>query len=263
LEFELIHDVNSHFPTSSTCFTWKIKQRYVYTLHGIISVTLSTDRGNCGDDSGIIYSDFLSKEFFFLHFSVFLISLTSIYGFIHQSLKRITVVRNVNARATFSITWGNLSMSEKLKFFSIWSLIDLSGNIFQLLGSISCIFNGSISMDVQEKSVGLGCFFAWLGVVQYLKPNENAYTVGNTMKRSYKILGPYIIGILPIFLAFAFFGLSVLWQTGNYSSLAWALLLQFSMINGDSLAYSITSTVSVSNLFGLLYCFSFLFFFIW
>ena len=52
LEFNLIHDVNSHFPTSSTCFTWKIKQNYKYTLRGTVVVTLNTERGNCGNGSG-------------------------------------------------------------------------------------------------------------------------------------------------------------------------------------------------------------------
>lgn len=205
----------------------------------------------------------MHRDFFLLHLTLFIASLCSIYNFLYKTFQRIRVVSNVNTRATFSISWENLSLSEKMKFFSIWSIIDLSANIFQMLGAISCAFSEKISMNIQEVTVGFGCFFAWLGLVQYLKPNQNAYTVGNTMKRSYKILGPYIIGILPIFLAFAFFAIAILWKTGNYPSLAWAMLLQFSMINGDSLVQSITSAVSVSNLFGLLYTFSFLLFFIW
>lgn len=259
LEFKLIHDVNSNFPTSSDCFVWHIGLSFKYTLHGPIQVTLNTERTDCSANR----EAFFAKPYFFLHLTVGIIALCMFYRLSIEIYRRINIVNNVNARATLSLSWQSLSFGDKFKFFSVWGIIDLTGSIFQILGSISCMFSSSISLEVQEKTVGFACFFAWIGIVQFLKPDKNAYTVGNTIKRSYRVLGPYIIGILPIFLAFAFFAMSILWSTGNYNTLAYSMLLQFSMINGDSLESSVTSAISQNNFFGLIYSFSFLLFFIW
>jgi hypothetical protein len=154
-------------------------------------------------------------------------------------------------------------MKQKLNFISLWMFVDFTGNICQILGSISLIFNGSVILGVQETTTGFGCFFAWVSIVQYLKPNPSAYTVGNTLSRAFGTLSPYIIGIIPIFLAYAFFATAVLWKSGNYSSLPYSLVLQFSNINGDSLYSTISAAVAINNFYGMLYMFTFLVFFIW
>lgn len=259
LEFKLIHDVNRKFPTSSTCFVWHIVQVYTYTLHGPIKVALETSRTDCGNYSEIFYT----YPFFFLHLAVAVFAFFGVYRLSMDTYTRINIVNNVNTRATLTLSWENLKLREKLKFFSIWGVIDFTGSICQLLGSISCMFSRSISLEMQERTVGFACFFSWISIVQYLKPDPNAYIVGSTLKRSYKVLGPYVLGILPIFIAFAFFAMSVLWVTGNYNNLAYSMLLQFAMINGDSLDSSVSAAVSANNLFGLIYSFSFLLFFIW
>lgn len=159
--------------------------------------------------------------------------------------------------------WESLSLKSKLQFLSLWKLFTLASNICQILGSISAIFNGNIRLTIEETVIGFSCFFSWIGVVEYLKPNPNAYTVGNTLTRAIGTLGPYIIGILPIFMGFVFFAMSVLWKTGNYNSLAYSMILQFAMINGDSLYSSISAAVAINNFFGMLYMYCFLVFFIW
>ena len=173
------------------------------------------------------------------------------------------IVSSLRNRSTISGAWESLSLSTKLRFVSLWKLFALGGNICQILGAICGIFSGNIILSVQESVIGFSCFFAWVEIVEYLKPNANAYTVGNTLTRAIHTLGPYIIGIVPIFLGFAFFAMSVLWKTGNYSSLPYSMILQFAMINGDSLYVSISAAVAANKFFGMLYMYCFLVFFIW
>lgn len=263
LEFKLKHKLDDNFPTSNRCFTWAITQNYHYSNHGPITVKLDTDRGICGGDESIFYIDFFDNKFILLNCMVFVFAIWSIVLIMNSVYNRVKIVSNFKHRASVTGVWESLSMKERLKFISLWSVFNFASNICQILGGISSIFNGNIVLQVQESTVGFGCFMAWVGMIQYLKPNPNAYTVGNTLTRSFGTLGPYIIGILPIFLAFVFFAMAVLWKTGNYNSLSYAMTLQFAMLNGDSIYTSLSAAVANNNFFGMLYMYTFLVFFIW
>lgn len=177
--------------------------------------------------------------------------------------KRISIISNIRNRSTITGVWESLDFFAKLRFLDLWSSYNVSANLCQILAGVSGIFTHNIIFSVQETLIGFGCFLSWTGIVQYLKPNPSAYTVGNTLSRAVGTLGPYIIGILPIFLAFVFFATSILWKSGNYNSLPYSMILQFAMINGDSLCDSISSAVAYNNFFGMLYMYCFLVFFIW
>ena len=263
IEFGLIHNLDSKFQTSSSCFTWHITQNYKYSLHGPITVSLKFERGVCGDDESKNYSDFLLKKYFLLNFNVLIAGVLMIFLILKSLIKKLEIMNNLHNRSTISGAWESLTLNIKLRFISGWVIFNLIASILHILAGISGIFNGSIELNVQETVIGFSCFFSWVGIVQYLKPNANAYTVGNTLSRAMNTLGPYILGILPIFLGFVFFAMSVLWKTGNYNSLAYSMILQFAMINGDSLYSSVSVAVGVNNFLGMLYMYCFLVFFIW
>lgn len=263
LEFKLKHELDKKFPTASLCYTWDIIQNFQFSNRGPVTVSQEIERGICGGDTSIYYIAFFNNKFLFLNTLGLIFALMSIVLNLKSIYGRLKTVSNLKHRASITGVWQSLSFKKRLRFISLWALFNFTANIFQILGAISLIFNGNITLRVQESIVGFSCFLAWVGMVQYLKPNPNAYTVGNTLTRAFGTLGQYIIGILPIFIAYVFFAMSVLWKTGNYNTLPNAVTLQFAMLNGDSIYSGLSSALSVNNFFGMLYMYTFLVFFIW
>ena len=102
IEFGLIHNLDSKFQTSSSCFTWHITQNYKYSLHGPITVSLKFERGVCGDDESKNYSDFLLKKYFLLNFNVLIAGVLMIFLILKSLIKKLEIMNNLHNRSTIS-----------------------------------------------------------------------------------------------------------------------------------------------------------------
>ena len=47
MDFSFKHTLNAKTKTSHNCYKWQLTQNYEYTNHGVVVVTLDTDRTNC------------------------------------------------------------------------------------------------------------------------------------------------------------------------------------------------------------------------
>ena len=86
----------------------------------------------------------------------------------------------------------------------MWIIFTTIGNVGQILGCINILIIGDVTLSVNETIIGIGCFCSWISVIQFLKPTHHSYTVIDTLSRAYIRLGPYICGVLPIFMGFVF-----------------------------------------------------------
>ena len=118
-------------------------------------------------------------------------------------------------------------------------------------------------LNVHEIIVGFACFFAWVGIVRFLNHTSHSYTIINTLERASDILIPYIIGVVPIFMGYAFLGLCFFWQTGIYTNTPMSMLANYALVNGDSVYLFSYAGYQEDSFFGQLYYYTFLVFFIW
>jgi hypothetical protein len=59
--------------------------------------------------------------------------------------------------------------------------------------------------------LGLGCFWAWINILQYLRYNKETYIIQHTMRVVAVVIIKYMIGILPVFMAYSFVGVCFFW----------------------------------------------------
>jgi hypothetical protein len=264
LEFSLKHQLNHHLPTSSSCYNWKIYQNYNYNLHGPITASLDFDRGVCNIGFCNDYSVDYTAKYYWLNLIIFILGILQLIITCSSIFRRAALVSRIQSRqTTASGVWDSLEFEEKVKFINAWMIFTILGNISQILGCLNILLIGDVTLTVNETILGIGCFCSWINVLHYLKPYHNSYIVIDTLSRAFYRLGPYICGVLPIFIGFVFLAMCLFWASGNYPNLTLSMIVSFAMINGDTLYPFMSQNVAVNGFFGQLYCYMYLLFFIW
>lgn len=158
--------------------------------------------------------------------------------------------------------WHLLSFREKMLFFDFWFLLGIVSNMVQMWASILVLsqeisskeYHGTYSIEVL---VGFSCFLSWFNLIRYLEYNKSIFTISNILKRSLPQMLLFIIGFIPIFMAYVFLGVSLFWRYEKFKDPNEATMSLFSLIMGDSIFYFL-STVNRYGLLSLIYFFSFL-----
>lgn len=258
MKFTLNHHLNHHMDLSSNCYKWTISQHFDYSMHGVVNTVLSTDRGTC---SGHIISP--NSQHMWIGVIVVLLAACSLMTVWKYFLKRAKILATIRGGPQdFRHAWESLALTEKLKFFNLWIVFTIIGNLCQIFGGILTVIDQDVSLNAHEHLVGIGCFCAWVGSVRFLEHKSTSYTIINTLSRSFSTIGPYIVGIIPIFLAFVFLAMCLFWKTGIYPTTSTGMIAAFALVNGDSV-YQFTSQLVLENSFlGQLYVYCFIVFFI-
>jgi hypothetical protein len=84
----------------------------------------------------------------------------------------------------------------------------------------------------------------------------------STLETIFPVMSKYIIGLLPIFFAYAFFGICFFWPTGYFSNTIGAMTILYAVINGDTVFDMASANSEVTYFFGMLYSYSFIVLFI-
>lgn len=160
-------------------------------------------------------------------------------------------------------SWQELAFSEKMKFFSTSIVVTMLGNYTQVLctshsASIIAIANHEVGFGVYEVVVGIGCFCAWATIVMYFDHTSEAYLLVNTLKRSARSLLWYLLGLLPIMLAYALLGMCWFWPTGYFLDIMDTLALLMCMMYGDSVAMATELSLTVNVFFAQLFWYSYM-----
>lgn len=159
--------------------------------------------------------------------------------------------------------WENLGIAEKWEFFNYWVIISVVGNLFQIFAGLLSLIDENTVLKVHEVIIGFGCFFAWISLVRFINHTSHSYTIVNTVERSGKTIFLYIVGVVPIFMGYAFLAMSAFWETGIYFNTPMSLIANYALVNGDSVyAFSFAGTQE-STFMGQLYYYTFIVFFIW
>ena len=264
VEFALEHHISHKVPLASNCYTWKIIQVYDFSARGVVNVSLQLDRTLCKSLSGNPIHLFHHYQWVSIVVAVLaLLSFTIVWKSLMQRTVILARLQGQEAVVDTTSAWERLGLVDKLKFFNFWVVVSLLGNLLQFFGAIVSLEDEDNVLDLHETLVGFGCFLAWVNVVGYLPHNSASYTIINTMKRAAPMLSRYIIGVLPIFMAYAFLGIGLFWSTGYFPNVMYSMMMLFANVNGDSLYLLLSATADQYFFFGQVYYFTFLVFFIW
>lgn len=264
IRFTLLHHLNKHMGLASDCYEWNIIQKYDYSSHGTINSILDPSRTTCGDTNCNFHIDNILKNYLWISICTIILAISSLSAvgrYIHKRLELVVQLTGVSSGTRAA--WESLRISEKLKFFNFWLIIVIVGNLFQIFGGILSFMDQNTVLSVHEIVVGFGCFFAWIGVIRFLNHTSHSYTIVNTMSRSAETIGLYIIGIVPIFMGYAFLAMCIFWETGIYPNTPMSLIANYAVVNGDSVYAFSFAGWQESAFIGQLYYYTFIVFFIW
>ena len=65
------------------------------------------------------------------------------------------------------LTWGSLSVWDKLSLFKKWYLITFIGDLCIIFGTLVFLGSNYYPLELAEAVVGFGAFFIWISVVKY------------------------------------------------------------------------------------------------
>lgn len=144
----------------------------------------------------------------------------------------------------------------------MWSVICLIGNIVQVFGASLSLFDEDNIMTSTEILVGFGCMLSYINIGRYLEYNKDYSTVFSTIQRALPNVLRYLLGVMPIFFGFIFFGICLFWRSERFSSTSSTMISLFSLLNGDSVFDIFMDLSSASFFLGQIYCYIFCLMFI-
>lgn len=259
IKFNFIHSLDKYINLASDCYEWELTQEYDFTFRGAVETKLGTKRINCGGTKRNI-----TRNYAWIDLIVILLAIGSLITIVNYFHRRIEILKILTGVSPGSVsTWERLGLKEKLNLFNFWIIISFSGNLFQLFGAFLSIFEPRSELKVNEILMGFGCFFSWVGSVHYLNKRSHSYTIAKTVTRSFPILGMYIVGVVPIFMAYTFAAMCIFWQTGIYPNTPMSMIANYAVVNGDSVYAFGFAEYQEHQFIGQLYYYTFVVFFIW
>jgi hypothetical protein len=127
----------------------------------------------------------------------------------------------------------------------------------QVFGAGISLFDSDNVMSSTEILVGFGCFLAYINIGRYLKFYPDYSTIFETISRALPNVLRYLLGVVPIFLGFLFFGLCMFWRSERFSNTSNSMISLFAILNGDSVMDSFRDLSSFSFLMGQVYIYLF------
>ena len=137
---------------------------------------------------------------------------------------------------------------EKIKFFDVFLVIMMVGNVFQILGSMVSVYlnftpeNSNAIISIKESCVGIGCMCCWFNLIKYLTYNKEFKATTNILNASTKEFLKFLVGVIPLYLGFVFLGRCLFWKYEKFESTNHAIVALFAIMAGDIVDESYTDT---------------------
>lgn len=138
-----------------------------------------------------------------------------------------------------------------------WTVVSLIGNFFQIVGSfLALTYSADITIYI-SMLCGAGCLFECLYMGKYMSYDPSYATIYEILSRAFPVVIRYLVGTLPIFLGFLFFGLCVFWQSERFKDTSHSMFTLFAMIQGDSIFGTFTDLTNLNFFIGQVYLYFF------
>ena len=137
---------------------------------------------------------------------------------------------------------------QKIQFFDTFFYINMIGNVFQIFGSVVAIYQNFVQADsntlmsVKEASIGFGCTSCWIYLIKFFTYDKKFAETTRLLKNSTMETLKFFVGVLPVFLAFAFLGRCLFWKYEKFENLQHTIVALAAIMAGDVLKETYTDT---------------------
>lgn len=163
-------------------------------------------------------------------------------------------------RENKTITWENLTIWDKLALYNKWQILCLLANICSFFGSLIYVLPLGQDIASTEILIGLGCGLNWISLTRYFEHDRQYSLIVRTLKRAVPTNVKIMLGILPIFIGYTLFVMTIFWSyrshTSNFSDTGYML---FCMMNGDSILNTFQTLTLQYNIIAQFFGFTFTF----
>ena len=130
--------------------------------------------------------------------------------------------------------WDDLLLSDKCKLLDGWSILSIIANIFQILGCIFTTFRDTFNLLVlADNMLGVGAMLAWFIILRYLLRTESYKSMLASFNKSLPFILRAIVSIIPLFLGYAFLGMSLFWESRRFADFTVSCYTLFALMHGD------------------------------
>lgn len=298
LRFKVSYTILTYIPIDNTdyhdCYNWRIIQNFSFNQRAHFQLNLDINRNSCNDyheyNSNTSYMIVFINKLLWIHIIVIVLSILSFlltWKYIYKMAKTYWKIKNklktVPAQEEdeenlnlnnenqydnnpnnqrFKSKWDQLNNNDKRILFNKWSIICILGNIVQIFGTGLNLINHSETTNTSEALIGFGCMLAYINIGRYLDYNKDYSTIYATISRALPNVLRYLLGVLPIFFGFIFFGLCLFWRSERFVSTSSTMMTLFAVLNGDSVFDVFNDVANVSFILGQIYCYTFCIIFI-
>eukprot|EP01084_Bolivina_argentea_P026608 49491_1 len=250
-----------------TCYVDTVSSNYNFYYRGRIELTMDPSVYICEEEYNV---SIINRQIFYL--VVFLMVtgfLSVILEFLHIKaiFKHIAIFQLAKSRSKEQ--FRNLTLSDKLEFFNFWFITTSIANVSNIIGSIWCsslllIASSGNSWDAPLFFIGLGCMFTWISGIQYFEMFPQYYALILTLKKSAPRVLAFLVGVMPVFLGFAYFGVAY-FSTGSslFADVDSASVALFALLNGDVIHDVFDNIYPISPVLSRIYLYTFISLFIY
>eukprot|EP01114_Cavostelium_apophysatum_P002383 TRINITY_DN12120_c0_g1_i1.p1 TRINITY_DN12120_c0_g1~~TRINITY_DN12120_c0_g1_i1.p1 ORF type:complete len:447 (+),score=52.67 TRINITY_DN12120_c0_g1_i1:110-1342(+) len=165
-----------------------------------------------------------------------------------------------------SITWKEIPLRLKLRFFNAWFIMNLIGNLLLIIGCVFDIFwvlgpdNAFQGIEnVLKFCLGTGCLLSYINLIRYLEFDEHYMILIRALGKGMPQVFRFIVGVAPFFIGYALFGMLYFSDiTQRFENLDTSVITLFGLQNGDEVQATLRSTTEYT-LVSRLYLYTFLF----
>jgi hypothetical protein len=252
------------------CYIWNINVHYDFQDRGRIEMTVNPTATLCQSELDQPWYQRQNVAEIILYACIFFFAVLSQILHLKAIYKSVTLYQSakkmLKTRAP-SLKWRDLPFSKKMKFFNIWFFIASIGNICNMVGPVLSIKNevyGSSVTIWRMAMVGLGCMMAWITMVQYFEHSGSYYVLILTLKKGTPRVLRFVVGILPIFVGYAIFGVAIFSPYSDYfASMDDASVTLFALLNGDDIHNIFEELSSFFPVLSRIYLYTFISLFIY
>lgn len=157
--------------------------------------------------------------------------------------------RLVHSTSDGSASWSLYGLT-CFHIFNLWFVVASLANLCQIIQfgmALTERFQLQAASPTRTIFSALGCFFSWALVMQYFEESKLFYALIATLRTGLPRVARFLIGVLPIYLGYVFLGVALFAADSDlFASVDMASVTLFSVMNGDALQVSFSTTLSPS-----------------
>lgn len=234
---------NYKFAGRRTCYEWRVAVEYDFSVRGRITMVIDAEPGWCPEERDLSWHERSSSGFIALFFVIGVLSAALLALHLRAVWRAVTIYQGVKLRMARrsgeapSQMFGQLSCRDRMRFFNLWFIYALIGNVSNIAGSVVALQS---LITVSSPSVaytyfmGFGALFTWVCILQFFETTTSYYVLITTLAKGTPRVARFLVGVLPVFLGYAMFGVAFFGtETVRFSTVDQACVTLFALLNGD------------------------------